>query len=70
MLTTGFLKEKYAKLIKRNLKLITSINNMQLFLDGTQFDLNFESSFVGIHQVLREMWLFEHELQTRNFGQL
>ena len=43
---------------------------MQLFLDSTQFNLNFEPSFVGIHQVLREMWLFEHEFQARNFGQL
>ena len=28
-----------------------------------------EPSFVGIHQVLREIWPFEHEFQFRNFGQ-
>ena len=40
------------------------------FLDSTQSDLDFMSSFVGIHQVLREVWLFEHEFQARNLGQL
>ena len=60
----------YTKLIKHNLKLITSINKMQLVLDSTQSDLNFEPSFSGIHQVLRERWLFEHTFQARNFGQL
>ena len=55
---------KYTKLIKHNLELIALIK------DSKQFNLNFEHSFVGIHQVLREIWLFEHEFQTRNFGQL
>ena len=26
--------------------------------------------FVGIHEVLGEIWLFEHEFQARDFGQL
>ena len=26
-----------------------------------------EPSFAGIHQVLREIWLFEHIFQARNF---
>ena len=60
----------YTKLIKHNLKLITSINKMQLVLDSTQSDLNFEPSFSLIHQVLREIWHFEHTFQARNFGQL
>ena len=33
-------------------------------------DVNFEPSFVGIHQVVREIWPFEHEFQSGNFGQL
>ena len=32
--------------------------------------LKFEPSFVEIHQVLREIWLFEHEFQARNLGQV
>ena len=60
----------YTKLIKDNLKLIALIKNIKLFLDSKQSNLNFEHLFVGIHQVLREKWLFEHEFQTRNFGQL
>ena len=63
-------KKKYTKLIKCNLKLITLINNMQLFLDSTQSNLNFEPSFVAILQVLREIWLFGHEFQARNFDQI
>ena len=47
-----------------------SINNRLLFLDCTQFHLNFEPSVVVIYQVLREIWLFEHEFQARKFGQL
>ena len=43
---------------------------MRLFLDSTQSNLNFEPSFVGIHRVLREICLFEHEFQTKNVGQL
>ena len=43
---------------------------MYLFLDFTQSNLNFEPSFVGIDQVLREIWLSEHEFHTTNFGQL
>ena len=42
---------------------------MKLFLDFTQSNLNFERSFVTIHQVLRKIWLFENEFQARNFGQ-
>ena len=61
---TGCLKNKHTKLSKSNLKLIMLINNILLFLDFTQRNLNFESSFVGIHQILREIWLFEHEFQS------
>ena len=43
---------------------------MSLFLNFAQSYLNFEPSFVGIHQVLREIWRFELEFQARNFGQL
>ena len=39
---------------------------MYLLLDLTQFNLNFEPSLVGIHHVLRERCLFEHEFQARN----
>ena len=60
----------YAKLIKWNLKLIELIIIMSLFLNSIQSDINFEPSFVGIYQALREIWLFEHEFQARNFGQL
>ena len=60
----------YGKLIKRNLRLITSINNMELYADSTLSNLKFDPSFAGIHQVLREIWLFEHKFQARNFGQL
>ena len=63
-------QKKYTKSIKRNLKLITLIINMWLFLHFTQSNVNFEPSFVEIHQVLREPWHFEHEFQARNFGQL
>ena len=41
---------------------------MQLFLDSTQSKLNFKPSFVGIHEVLRELWLFKHKFQARNFA--
>ena len=30
----------------------------------------FQAFIVEIYQVLREIWLFEHEFQDRNFGQL
>ena len=60
----------YTKLIKRNLKLVTLINNMWLFLDSIQSNLNFEHSFVVIRQVLREICLFEHKFQARKCGQL
>ena len=66
--SAGCLK-RYTKLIKLNLKLITSIINMYLFLSSTQYNLNFEPLLVGIQQVLREIWLFEREFQARNFGQ-
>ena len=56
--------------MKRNLKLIFSANNALLFLYSTQSNLNFQASFVGIRHVLREMLVFEHEFQARNFGQL
>ena len=37
-------------------------------LDFKQSNLNFAPSFVGIHQVLREIRLFEHEFwPTLNF---
>ena len=64
------LYKKYAKLIKHNLKWIGLMKNIKLFSDSKQSNLNFEHLCVGIHQVLREIWLFEHEFQTRNFGQL
>ena len=60
----------FTKLIKRNLKFMKSIINILVFLNAIQSDLNFEPSFVGIHQVLKEIWLFEHEFQAINFGQL
>ena len=68
--STGCLKKKYAKLIRHNLKLITWINNISLFSNFTQSNLNFGASFVGIHQVLREIWLFQHEFQAISSGQL
>ena len=44
----------YTKLVKRNLKLIRSINNnIQLFSDSAQSKLAYEYSFVGIPEVLR-----------------
>ena len=43
---------------------------MKLFIDCIQSSLYFEPFFIGIHQVLREIWLIEHEIQARNFGQL
>ena len=43
---------------------------MYLILDFKQCNLNFELSFVRIRQVLREIWLFVHEFQAGNFGQL
>ena len=60
----------YTKLINLNWKLTTLISNMKLFSDSAQSKLNFESSFVGIHEVMRETWLFEYKFQDRNFGQL
>ena len=39
-------------------------------LSSTQSNLNFEPSVVGIHQVLREILLFEQEFRAGNFGQL
>ena len=63
-------QKKYTKLIKCNLKLITSINYVQLFLDCIQSNFDFKPSFDEIYQVLREIWLFEHEFQATNFGQL
>ena len=38
----GMPQQKYTKLIKRNLKLMTFMINIQLFLDFTQSNLNFE----------------------------
>ena len=46
-----------------------SINNMELFLDFTKPKLNFELTFVGIQQVLIEIWLCKHEFQNISFGQ-
>ena len=66
----SILYKKYTKLIKHNLELIALIKNIELFLDSKQLNLNFERSFVGIHKVLREIWLFEHEFQTIIFGKL
>ena len=43
------------KVNKHNLKLISSINNMKLFFDFRQSNLNCESSFVGILHVLKEI---------------
>ena len=60
-LNTGCLKKTYTKLIKRYLKLITWINNMLLFSNFTRSNLHFELSYVGIHQALREIRLFEHK---------
>ena len=67
-------QKRYTKLTKRNLKLIMSIINMSLFLNFTKSNLNFEPSFGGIYQVLKEIWLIGHEfhdeVHVRNFGQL
>ena len=68
--TTACLNKMDTKLIKSNLKLITLINNMQLFLDSAQSNSNFEPPVAGIHEVLREICLFEHNFQARKFGQL
>ena len=35
--------------------------------DHFSASLIFEPSFVGVHQVLGEIWPFEHEFQSRNF---
>ena len=51
------LYKKYIKLIKHNFKLIALMNNIKLFSDSKQCNLNFEHLFVGIHQVLRKIWL-------------
>ena len=40
---------------------------MQLVLGSAQSNLNFELSLVGIHQVLREIWLFEHQFSHWKF---
>ena len=63
-------QKMYTKLIKRNLKLIALINNMQLFLVSTQSNFNFEPSFARIHKVLREIWLFKHKFPAGHFDQL
>ena len=52
------------------MKLTALINDIKLCLASKQSNLNFDPSFVGIHQVLREIWLFEHEFQATNCGQL
>ena len=40
------------------------------FFYSKRSNLNFEHSFIGIHQVLIEIWLSEHKILTRNFDQL
>ena len=60
------LYKKYTELIKHNLELIALIKILNYF---KQSNLNFEHSFAGVHKVLREMWLFEHEFQSRNCWQ-
>ena len=40
---------------------------LELFLDSTQSNLHFKPSFAAIHEVLRDIWLFEHKFQARNF---
>ena len=47
----GISTKKYTKLIKRKLKLKTFIINLELFLNSTESNLNFELSFVGIPEV-------------------
>ena len=42
-------------MVKHNLEFIALIGNIKLFLDLKQSNLNFEHSFVGIHQILRDM---------------
>ena len=61
--------KKYTKLINFYSNL-WSVNYIKLFLNSTLFNLNFQPSFVGILQTLIEIWLFEHEFQNENFGQL
>ena len=60
----------YIKSIKRNLKLITSINNISLFLDSTQSNFNSEASFAAIREVLREIRLFEHYFELEILAKL
>ena len=52
--------KKYTKFIKRNVKLITSINDILIIFDCKESNLTFEPSFVEIHQLLRNKWIFEH----------
>ena len=51
----------YTNFISHNLKLMTMIDNIQQYLDSIQSNVNFEPSFAAIHEVLREIWLFEHK---------
>ena len=46
-----------------------SISDVKLFFNSTLSNLKFEPLFVGIHQILIEIWLFEHEFQDTNFDE-
>ena len=39
-----------------------------MVLTSKHFNVISEPSVFGIHQVLREIWPFEHEFQSTNFG--
>ena len=48
---------------------IDNVNQKYLTILKFYTNLKFELSFARTHPVLREIWLFEHEFQARNFGQ-
>ena len=47
-----------------------TVNKIEPFPDSTPSNFNFEPSLVGIRHILIEIWLVEHEIQNRDFGQL
>ena len=65
---TGCLKGAY-KVNQASLRTV-NVNQKHIFINFTLSNLKFEPWFVRIRQILIEIWLFEHEFQQRNFGQL
>ena len=41
---------------------------MLIFFNSKQYNITVESLFVEINQALREIWLFEHEFETKNLA--